>query len=153
MQDTLYIFFAQYLLFVSMFIGVVYFLRQSFADKKRIVLLSVLSSILTLIGASIASHTFYNPRPFIEGSFTPLISHGNNNGFPSDHTLAAAFVAFVLFHFNKRVGFILLALAIVVGLGRIYVGVHHTIDVVAAILIAYLGVFAGAILLRRLTSL
>ena len=67
--------------------------------------------------------------------FTPLISHAANNGFPSDHSLISFAFASIVFLFNKKLGFVLFLLSFLVGLSRVYVGVHYPIDILGSFLI------------------
>ena len=55
--------------------------------------------------ALILGHLYYNPRPFVVGNFTPLISHSVDNGFPSDHVLLASAIASILYFFSKKTVF------------------------------------------------
>ena len=135
-MDTLIIFIAKYLLFVSAAIAVLYFLKQTRQKQKEILIFAVILLPLSYIIAKVVGHLYFDPRPFVVGHFTPLLPHAADNGFPSDHTLLAAAISFAVFRFNKKVGFGLLILAILVGLARVLAGVHHTVDIAGSIIIA-----------------
>jgi len=55
--------------------------------------------------------------------------------FPSDHASAAFGIAFGVFLFDRLAGAFLLAGATVIGVGRVLVGAHYPLDVVAGALI------------------
>ena len=97
---------------------------------------AVLLLPLSYIAAKIISHFYFDPRPFVVGNFTPLIPHAADNGFPSDHTLLGAAIAFAIFRFNKKLGLLLLFFAILVGFSRVLAGVHHASDIAGSIVIA-----------------
>lgn len=136
MLNSLFIFFAKDLIFVAIVIFAIYFLRQPRAVQKRIALLAVISLPLSYIVAKVAGKLYYDPRPFV-GHFVPLIPHAADNGFPSDHTLLIAALSSILFPFNKRLSIAFWTLTLLVGIGRVYVGVHHSIDIIGSIVIAF----------------
>ena len=134
-MDTLIIFIAKYLLFVSAAIAVLYFLKQTRQKQKEILIFAVILLPLSYIIAKVVGHLYFDPRPFVVGHFTPLLSHAADNGFPSDHTLFGAAIAAVIFRFSRKTGTFLLFLAIFVGVARVFAGVHHTVDIAGSIVI------------------
>ena len=136
MFDLLAIFGAKYLFVFSLLSGGVYFLRISRNDQKRLLILGVISLPLIFLTALIAGHLYYDPRPFVVRHFTPLVPHDPDNGFPSDHTLLVSAVAAIISMCNRRVATILWLIAILVALSRVYVGVHHSSDVIASMIIS-----------------
>lgn len=127
---------AKYLYLAVILVAFIYFLRQGRATQKQMIILGVISLPAIYIVAKAIGFFYFDPRPFVVGHFTPLIPHAADNGFPSDHTLISAAFASLLFPFNKRISTGAWALTLVVGAARIYVGVHHFIDIFGAILIA-----------------
>ena len=79
---------------------------------------------------------YYNPRPFFEENFTPLIPHLADNGFPSDHLLLLSALAILICIFNRHWAVPLWIIALLVGISRIYAGVHHFADIFGSIFIA-----------------
>ena len=140
-MDTIFIFGARYLFFLVPLIALVFFLKQPRPKQKEMVIFSVISVALIYLLAVIASHIYFDPRPFIVDNFKPLIPSSTDNGFPSDHTLLVSAVASVIMYFNRRVGFMLWVIVICVGISRVYVGVHRPIDVIGSILISLLVTF------------
>ena len=134
-MNIIIIFIAKYLLFVSVAIAVLYFAKQPRAKQKEILIFSVILLPLSYIAAKLVSRFHFDPRPFVQGNFTPLIPHMPDNGFPSDHTLLGAAIAFAVFHFNKKLGFLLLYLTVLVGVARVLAGVHHMADIAGSIVI------------------
>lgn len=80
-------------------------------------------------------------RPFEELGVAAGASYLNNPGFPSDHTLFAGFLAFAVWYAtkDKRLGLVMLALAILTGIGRIMAHVHTPLDVAGGFIFAAIG--------------
>ena len=98
--------------------------------------------------AAIASALYFNPRPFVEDGFIPLLPHAPDNGFPSNHALfAAALVAFV-FPYQKWIGGALAVLAVLVGFSRVYAGIHHPLDILTSFFIVAVAALAVTIFLK-----
>ena len=131
-MDVVFIFFAKYLFVLSLTISGLYFLTQERNVKKQIILFAVTSLLFSYVLALAASHFYFNARPFVVEHFIPLIPHAPDNGFPSDHALLVSSIAIIGLYLNKRLGVLLSAIAVLVMAGRVYVGVHHVIDVVAS---------------------
>ena len=135
-MDIFFIFAAKYLLLLPIAILGIYFLIQPWSVQKKILVFALPSLILIYLVALLGGYLYYDPRPFVVGSFTPLIPHTPDNGFPSDHTLLVSAVASIGFYLNRRFGVVLWALAIVVAVTRVYVGLHHPTDVIGSIIIS-----------------
>jgi len=135
-MNFLIIFGAKYLFVLIVLVALVYFFTLS-KDKKREFILFVLIALPAIyIVAKISSLFFYDPRPFVSNGIVPLLPHAADNGFPSDHALLSATTAIIVFFYNKKVGAVLLVVALTVGVSRVLAGVHHPIDIIASFLIA-----------------
>jgi len=131
-MDTVVIFGARYLFLAVPLGALVFFLKQTRSKQKEIVIFSLISLPLIYVLALLAGHLYFDARPFIVGHFTPLIPSSSDNGFPSDHMLLVSAVASIAVCFNRRVGIILWCIALCVGLSRVYVGVHHLVDILGS---------------------
>ncbi len=88
--------------------------------------------------------SIYQPagvRPFELVGTAAGASFINNPGFPSDHILFATAITCAVWFMTKQkiLTWILIALIIVVGIGRVMALVHTPIDIIGGILIALLG--------------
>jgi undecaprenyl-diphosphatase len=136
MLDTLSIIGAAYLFIVVAGIAFVYFLRQPRFEQKRLVLSAALTLPLVYVVSKLGALLYNDPRPFVAGRFVPLIPHEPDNGFPSDHVLLCASIAAIIYLSSKRLSLVLWALTLLVGLSRVYTGLHHVADIIGSMLMA-----------------
>jgi undecaprenyl-diphosphatase len=98
-----------------------------------------ISAVLALLVNTVLGHLWYHARPFADHpkQTVLLVHHGADNSFPSDHASVAFAVAFAVLMFHRRLGVLLVVVAIGVGLDRILVGVHYPIDVGTSVLVGF----------------
>jgi undecaprenyl-diphosphatase len=144
------IFVAKYFILIPVIVAAVVWLRLPAKEKLRFAVLAVLGAAIAYGLAKLGSALFYNPRPFVAGHFTPYFAHGADNGFPSDHTLLAGALAALVFSRNRRWGWLLFAVALLIGLSRVIAGVHHLIDILGAIAFGCAGMWLASVLVGRL---
>jgi undecaprenyl-diphosphatase len=96
-----------------------------------------ISAVVALLVNAVLGHLWYHARPFADHpkQTVLLVHHGADNSFPSDHASVAFAVAFAVLMFHRRLGVLLLAVAVGVGLDRIFVGVHYPIDVLTSVFV------------------
>ncbi len=135
-MDALIIFGAKYLIAFSVAAALLVFLSTHRSMHKRLAALFCTALPLAYALGLLARSLYENPRPFISDNVTPLISHGADNGFPSDHMLLASTLAAIVTTYDRRLGAVLWIIAIVVGAARVAAGVHHPIDIVGSAAIA-----------------
>lgn len=74
------------------------------------------------------------PYDMIEG-LVPLVVRPRDYSFPSGHTASSFAAAWVLYRqFPKRFGILALVLAGLIGVSRLYVGVHYPTDVLVGLI-------------------
>lgn len=127
--DSLAIFCAEYLIF-----GLILFLLYLWVFKKikfkQISLTFVSLAIVLLINRLISLFRF-RVRPFITyPEIYQLIEHSSDKSFPSDHTTVAFALGMSLWFFKREWGKGSLIMAFLIGLGRIFCGLHYPLDVV-----------------------
>ena len=153
MLDQLAIWTANYLLFLIVGIAVVYILTRPRRERIHLAIFGGLVLLLVFLVSAFASALYKNPRPFVVGHFTPLIPHKPGNGFPSGHMLWSAGIAAFIFPSNRYLSAVLWMLSIAVGAARVYVGVHHPIDIIGSVVIVVVVSALVDFALRRLNVL
>jgi undecaprenyl-diphosphatase len=82
---------------------------------------------LDLLGGRV----FFDPRPFVRLNVAPLFAHSMDNGFPSDHSAVAAFLAGILWFVDAPAAAVATVAAVAIGVARMYALVHWPVDVIA----------------------
>jgi undecaprenyl-diphosphatase len=139
-MDILIIFLGSYLHF---FIIAIALLGVIFVPPKirlEYTLFLIFVAPLAYLLGELVGMVIYNPRPFVALEVLPLIPHDPTNGFPSTHALVSISVAFAVFVFNKKLGFILFLFGILVGVGRIFAQIHSVEDVLGSVVVAAVAV-------------
>jgi len=105
---------------------------------KRALATSIVGAGITYGINALIGLLYFRARPFVDHPVIQLIHQDADKSFPSDHTAIAFAIATVLFFFNKRIGYCAWSIAFLIGAGRIAVGVHYPLDVIA-------GMFIGSV--------
>jgi undecaprenyl-diphosphatase len=153
--DPLIVFVAKYFFLLSILFIAAFWFRSPTSTKIELALRVIVGGAVALLLSQVASALYYDPRPFVVEHITPLIPHAADNGFPSDHALLTSFLAFVVLAYSKRLGSLMLVIALLVGAARVGAHIHHPVDIVGSFVIA--AVAAGVVTLfittDRLSSL
>lgn len=121
-----------------------WFQKNVHNERKYTAFYMALTSVLAL-GINAIIHLFYfHPRPFVGHDVNKLIQHSSDSSFVSDHGTLVFSIAIVLFLRKDRLANIALLWATLVGLSRIYVGVHYPADIIGSFLLA--GVTASIVI-------
>jgi membrane-associated phospholipid phosphatase len=108
---------------------------------------ALVSSGLALLVNQLVASIWLRERPFAAHPSAHVWgTRSHDPSFPSDHASAAFAIAFAVFVYDRLVGSIFLAAAVVVGAGRVMVGVHYPGDVAAGCLVG----LASALVVARL---
>ena len=133
---------AKYVVVVPVLAWVVVLVLLPKTSRVRFVLFSAACVGVTLLLVKLATTIHSDPRPFMRDGVHPYFKSSTDNGFPSDHTVFSALLAFVIMHYRRNVGLGLLAVAVAIGGARVISGVHHGQDIVAGVVIAGLATYS-----------
>jgi undecaprenyl-diphosphatase len=110
----------------------------------------VLGFAIALVLSSLIGMVAFRPRPFMLDLGHTLVHHRPNSSFPSNHGLAFAVWAAVLFMLRRRaVAWLAVALGVLVAWSRIYIGVHYPLDMVGAAILAIPAAMASLWIMDR----
>jgi len=133
------IFFAKYLAYILVFILIVFILRQKNIKQKFTFFLYFLFGgiVSRFIFVPFLRYFIHRPRPFEFLKFSPLISESGWS-FPSGHISFFFALSFILLAFNKKWGIYFMVFSLLMGVARIFVGVHWPTDILGGIIVGYL---------------
>ena len=146
------LFAAKYLILVVVLMALGYWLTLSKKVKIELMVFGLIAGIVSFMLAKIGASLFYDTRPFVAQHIAPLYPRGADNGFPSDHTLLAAFTAVTIYTSSRRLGIGLMVLAVIIGTSRVIGHIHSPIDIVGSLIFALLGGFVAAQLAPRVIA-
>ena len=111
---------------------------------------AILHVLITLVVANIVlklcNLAYFRLRPFVDHEVNLLFYHPTDSSFPSNPATVGFSVAAAIWLYNRRLGALLLVLATLFGLSRIYCGVHYPLDVIAG---ALLGALSAYVVVRK----
>ncbi len=117
--------------------------------RRRYTIALIAGAFISFLLAKLASHLYFDPRPFTKPGVTAFFYHSNDNGFPSDHTTYGALLSFVVYRYSKRIGLIMIPIAIAIGAARVFAQVHSWIDIIAAVGIAFIAAATAEFIVRK----
>jgi len=147
--DTLIVIGGKYLIAAVGLTGVVAALLSKGTVRTRTIKLAILSFPIAFLAAWVASHLYYDTRPFVVENVQPIIHHQPDNGFPSEHTLYAMVTAAVVFAYHRKLGLLLGILGILIGIARVAAKVHYPVDIIGSIAIAVTATGIAWLILRK----
>jgi undecaprenyl-diphosphatase len=139
--DAAGVFCAVWLVYIVFFIALACVAILASRREWKPLAYAGLSLVVTLMTLKLMELLNVDHRPFMDHALTQLVSHASGQSFPSDHTTASAAVALAVLVFTrfKKTGVVLLCLACMIGISRIYVGVHYPADIIGGFVTAAIG--------------
>ena len=119
--------------------------------RNRLTAIALCAALaIAIVMSAIVGLVFFRPRPFMVGLGHALVDHRPNSSFPSNHALAFATCAAVLFMVRRKgAAWIATAAGIIVAWSRIYIGVHYPLDMLGSIVLAVLAAMASLWIMDR----
>lgn len=134
-------FFASGLIWVILFLLLVIFAARATTKEQRhefaTVLIALFGGLFAYITNYLIGLVHFLPRPFaaLTDVHLLIVKEATEKSFPSDHAAFAFAIAIAVFLAHRRWGVVFLALAVLVGLGRIFAGVHYPSDVLVGAIV------------------
>lgn len=123
---------ANYLVYaVVLILALLWFHRDGLRAGLAVAVGAVVALGLGQLLAALAPES----RPFVVDHFTPLIAHSADGSFPSDHLLVLGALTGGCLMASRPVAATAAVMALLVAAARVFVGIHHPIDVVAGFVI------------------
>jgi len=108
------------------------------AEMRPRIVQAVLATALATVLGTLASLLWYVPRPFIARLGHAYLGHSLDSSFPGEHVsiFSALAVALLAAPRNGWLGLCLLAVALLVGWARVFLGAQYPFDVLGGLAIA-----------------
>ncbi len=122
-------------------IGVCMLITKKYRKQGILVLVGLLLGLI--IGNGIVKNLVARQRPCWQNpEFPLLISNPKDFSFPSGHTQSSVIAATIITMGNKKMGWVVIPLAVLIAFSRLYLYVHFPTDILGG---AIMGITIGAI--------
>ena len=108
---------------------------KEFKENFKRMTMVFLSSGFAFILADILKSLCHTKRPFLELPNVHSLFYESGYAFPSGHATFFTALAVMIFFINKKVGYVFMFFALLIGIGRVAAGVHFPIDILGGILL------------------
>lgn len=147
--DTFFVFISDrfFILVLACALFSIFLWRGSVGQKIKIIGAFLLASIFSLGLVFLVFHQIWpRERPFISLEGVRQLVAEEGFSFPSRHATLSFLLAIFVFLVNKKLGVLFLVFAVMISLGRVFVGVHYPSDVLWG---AIFGFSVGVLFFRR----
>ncbi len=148
--DMFGIFLAQYLAYLLAGVLIVFL----FKDWKKYWQMVFEAGAAALFGryviVEIIRFLHDRTRPFVYEKTHILLTHSASSAFPSGHATAFFAISTIVYLYNKKAGIIFFIASFLMGIGRIFTGLHWPLDILGGIVV---GVLSGILIHKMLTLL
>lgn len=153
--DRLGFFFAETLAYILIVITIFWIIRKLINMKKMAITLDdfwyqarnlialFISSVLLSRGiiTEAIRYFYYRPRPFLAHDVVALINHSDSGSFPSGHMALFFALSAAIYCYNRKLGWFFLIGSVIMGVARIFCGVHYPLDIIDGAVVGIVSVW------------
>jgi undecaprenyl-diphosphatase len=120
-----------------------WFLARPGGDRKwKLAAGSGLAAAALALVVDQVIHAIYDrPRPYESHQISHPWTSKTDPAFPSDHSSASLAIAFAILMIDPLVGAVFVVIALLIGVGRIFIGAHYPGDILASLVVAAVSAF------------
>ncbi|MDN5819452.1 MAG: phosphatase PAP2 family protein [bacterium] len=151
--DGVMVFFAVTAVYILLAVAVVVAIYLLVKKQPVAAVCMIAACLLSLALVQFVGYLLPESRPFVDHDVNMLIKHAADQSFPSSHATMAFTLSLAVFWFSRLriIGGAMTILAAVVGLARVFVGVHYPLDIIAGFGVSLISVLVVIGLSRILT--
>lgn len=148
-MNLIIIFSAKYLGYILLAFFLVLFFKnrnpegvatRPYGAGKNFLFIPLISALVSrFVFTEIIRFFYFRPRPFVAEMFNPLIEHAADSSFPSSHAAFYFALSAGVYSFNKKAGLWFFGVSLIIGVARVFAGVHYLTDVLGGLV---LGIFS-----------
>lgn len=148
--DNLMVFATSDLIYILFLVVVILAIKGGIRERKSFLLILFAMPLAILLIKLI--HLFlFEPRPFVAFHLSPIVSESTDSAsFPSRHATMAAVAAFAYTYYKSKWTILFLFIMLLIGISRVYVGVHYPLDIVGGFAVGATSLFLAKILLKQI---
>ena len=150
--DQAMIFSAKYIVNVIPITIIYLWLLREMKSKKAAVFIAFSVGIALLLWY-LTKNFYYHSRPFAMGIGLDLVPDSPTSSFPSNHTTSMFALSFALLFIKRyKLAIVSFPLALLVGLSRVFIGVHFPFDILGSIAYGAICALIAILLKQHLDS-
>jgi undecaprenyl-diphosphatase len=139
--NPIFVFIAEYMV-IFLALAVIIFWVTRIKQNRIMIICGSITFVIAEIVGKLAGKIHFNKQPFAElTNVNQLIEKAVDNSFPSDHTILFFSFCMTFWLFRGGKGFFWFLLAFLVGISRIWVGVHYPADIMVGVIISTISAF------------
>ncbi len=158
--DKVIVFFAESFPYIVIILAGLFLFRRSnqisdpqvskfFGRWKEIIFIFFAGGLAVFLDL-ILKYIIHAPRPFLALTDVYALFPETGYAFPSGHATFFSALAVSLFFLDKKVGYVFMFFAFLIGLARIIAGVHFPIDILSGFVLgALIAIFVNKILTNK----
>lgn len=131
--DAFMVFAAQDFIIIAIIIALIIFIQGGIREKKAFIF-AVFALGISVIIVEFIRIFYIEPRPYITHPINPLIQLGQIASFPSTHTSTISTIAFSFWFYRANFSWFFIAVTLLIGFSRVFIGVHYPIDIIGGII-------------------
>jgi undecaprenyl-diphosphatase len=125
---------------------------KAFAQKWKEIMLVFFSGIAAWVLAELLKFFIHTERPFLKLSGVVSLFDKTGYAFPSGHATFFMALAFALFFSHRKVGYVFIIFAVLIGLARIAAGVHFPVDILGGFVLGILTAYLVKFLYKKVNN-
>jgi undecaprenyl-diphosphatase len=99
------------------------------------------AAAVALVMNTVIHSVWDRPRPYEAHAIRHPWSSSTDASFPSDHASLSLAIAFAVLAFDLPVGVVFFAVALLIAVGRVFIGAHYPGDIAASLAVAAISAF------------